>query len=62
MHGRSTLSECQREQLVVLLESGIGSRAAARRLQVSRDAAMPSSQFSTMATRSQTWVRLKHMC
>lgn len=39
MHGRSSLSEHQREQLVTLFEAGLRSHAAASRLHISRDAA-----------------------
>lgn len=39
MHGRSALSEHQREQLVSLFEAGLRSRAAASRLHISRNAA-----------------------
>lgn len=39
MHGRSSLTEHQREQLVLLFETGIGSQAAATRLRVTPDAA-----------------------
>lgn len=39
MRARSSLSEVQREQLVDLFEQGMGSRAAARVVGVSRDAA-----------------------
>lgn len=36
MHSRSTLTEQQREELITLFEAGMGSRAAAVRLNVSR--------------------------
>lgn len=39
MRSRSSLSEVQREQLVDLFEQGVGGRAAARVIGVSRDAA-----------------------
>ncbi|WP_440136214.1 helix-turn-helix domain-containing protein, partial [Escherichia coli] len=38
MRARSSLSEVQREQLVELFEQGMGCRAAARVVGVSRDA------------------------
>lgn len=38
MHGRSSLHEHQREQLVTLFEAGLRSRAAASRLHISRGA------------------------
>lgn len=39
MHSRSSLTVQQREDLVVMFEAGMGSSAAARRLNVSRDSA-----------------------
>lgn len=39
MRGRSSLSENQREQLVLLFETGFRSQAAANRLHIGRDAA-----------------------
>ena len=38
MDPRSSLSECQREQLVALFESGMGNRAAATSLGLTRNA------------------------